>query len=183
MLTFSFSQEQLDIIRLINPEEAAAPPKLPFKIPVEEFSANKLQKVLGYLEGKQKHLLDGAIESGGSTNTQTEDNCTRPVIDASYQSVKKAVENSNNVIKKCATKAKSETACTRKKVYSSLGLDMVLRDRTSHGPPISEAVEHKDTCTDAKCDGCASNLRRSNSDGNLPKTTMSEAQKEHRVGY
>lgn len=39
---------------------------------------------------------------------------------------------------------------------------------------------HADLCADPACQGCSSNLRRSNSDGNLPKSVAAEAQKEHR---
>ncbi|XP_039264628.2 uncharacterized protein LOC120340439 [Styela clava] len=44
----------------------------------------------------------------------------------------------------------------------------------------SADTQHSDNCSDPLCSGCSTNLRRSNSDGNLPKSIGAEAQKEHR---
>lgn len=44
----------------------------------------------------------------------------------------------------------------------------------------SSDAQHVDSCIDPSCQGCSSNLRRSNSEGNIAKSIGAEGQKEHR---
>lgn len=142
--------------------------------------SGKLASVLKYLEEKSQEKKNSETggengkklrrKSKGSMKSFDEDQLIETEMDLTTENIADAVKTKHRDLTK--PKADEVVAATTRFRPGS------RQETSSNG---GKETKHLESCKDSSCNGCASNLRRSNSEGNIPKSVASETQKEYRV--